>query len=199
MNCSQAAFPAVVSRRLVSVDPMLALSSLQQHQQSSVLPAGTAVLFGQAMAHEHAHRHLTIPNSTTVCSTCPTFKYDEEEDKAGAIVGAIFGIILVIVCCVCLAQKKKANQTHQSPQVHNTNYNQPPAFSNQNFTSVMPQSAQPQMVQVTVPPGVFPGQTIAVQSSVGVVQAQVPANATPGSTFLISVGGGPVQPQYAFG
>lgn len=198
MNCTQSVCPAVVSRRLMSIESVLASSLPHEHKEqprsSSVLPAGTAVLFGEALAEEH--RRLAVPNASTVCSTCPTFKYDEQEDKAGAIVGAIFGVLIVVglICCIC--QKKKAaqnNQTHQAPPLHN--FNQPPAS---NFTSVMPQAPQQQMVQVTVPPGVVPGQTIAVQSSVGVVQATVPAGAFPGTTFLISVGG-PVQPQYAFG
>ena len=49
---------------------------------------------------------------------------------------------------------------------------------------------QQTMVQVTVPPGVVPGQTIAVQSSAGLVQATVPPSCGPGSTFVVSVAAG---------
>ena len=66
---------------------------------------------------------------------------------------------------------------------------QPPstkAFMGQPQYTAQPAAPQQMMVQVTVPPGVMPGQVIAVQSPAGLVQAQVPMGMGPGSTFIIS-------------
>ena len=58
-------------------------------------------------------------------------------------------------------------------------------------------SLVPKLVQVTVPEGVSPGDTINVEAEGQTVQCQVPADMKPGDTFQVQTATQPVVPPHA--